>query len=49
LWLAANGKQGTGVGYRSEYFRGMVVGLALTDAPDATVSFSIARFITERG
>lgn len=49
LWLAANGKQGTGVGYRSEYFRGMVVGLALTNTPDATVSFSIAPFITERG
>jgi hypothetical protein len=48
-WLAANGKQGTGVGYGLEYFSGMVVGLALTDAPDATVSFSIAPFITERG
>ena len=42
-------KQGTGVGYGSEYFRGMVAGLALADAPDATVSFSIAPFITERG
>jgi hypothetical protein len=50
LWLAANGsKQGTGVGYGREYFRGMVVGLALTNTPDATVSFSIAPFITERG
>ena len=49
LWLAANGKQGTGIAYGSEYFRAMVVDLALTDAPDAPVSFSIAPFITERG
>ncbi|KAE8756751.1 hypothetical protein FSO04_27680 [Paraburkholderia madseniana] len=42
-------QQGTGVGYSSEYFRGMVSGLALADALDATVSFSIAAFITERG
>jgi hypothetical protein len=41
--------QGTGVGYSSEYLRGMVVGLALADAVDATVSFSIAAFSTERG
>lgn len=41
--------QRTGVGYSSEYFRDMVAGLALTDAPDATVSFSIAPFITEGG
>jgi hypothetical protein len=42
-------QQGTGVGYRSEHFRGMVVGLALADALAATVSFSIAAFTTERG
>jgi hypothetical protein len=41
--------QGTGVGYSSEYFRGVVVGLALADAPAASVSFSIAAFSTERG
>jgi hypothetical protein len=49
LWLAANGKQETGVGLGSEYLRGMVAGLALTNAPDATVSFSIATFTIERG
>lgn len=42
-------QQGTGVGYSSEYFRGVVFGHALADALDATVSFSIAAFITERG
>jgi hypothetical protein len=42
-------KRGTGVGYSSEYFCGMVVGLALVDAPDATVPFGIAPFITDRG
>jgi hypothetical protein len=42
-------KQGTGVGYSSEYFRGMVVGLALAEALDATVSFGIAPFIIEHG
>jgi len=42
-------KQGTGSRYSSDNFRGMVVGLALADAPDATVSISIAPFITERG
>ncbi|MGY6259089.1 hypothetical protein ACXIVK_37270 [Paraburkholderia caledonica] len=41
--------QGTGVGYSSEYFGGMVSGLALADAPYATGSFSIAAFIIERG
>lgn len=41
--------RGTGVGYSRECFRGMVVGLALADAVDATVPFSIAAFITERG
>ena len=40
---------GTGVGYSSEYLRGMVVGLALADALAATVSFSIAAFSTKRG
>ena len=41
-------QQGTGVGYSSEYFRGLVAGLALADALDATVSFSIAAFTIER-
>jgi hypothetical protein len=41
--------RGSGVGYSSEYFRRMVVRPALADAPDATVSFSIAAFITDRG
>ncbi|MDR6495211.1 hypothetical protein J2797_005127 [Paraburkholderia terricola] len=41
--------QGTGVRYSSDYFRGMVVGLALADAPDAPVSISIAPFITKCG
>jgi hypothetical protein len=41
--------QRTGVGYSSEYFRGMVAGLALVDALDATVSFSIGAFTIERG
>jgi hypothetical protein len=49
LWLAANGKQGTGIAYGSEYFRGMVAGLAPADAVDATVSFSVAAFTIERG
>ena len=42
-------QQGTGVGYSSEYFCGKAVGLALVDAPDATVPFGIAPFITDRG
>ncbi|CAE6908597.1 hypothetical protein R69927_05850 [Paraburkholderia domus] len=42
-------QRGTGVGYSSEYFRGMVSGLALADALDATVPFAIAAFITDRG
>ncbi|MFM0351175.1 hypothetical protein [Paraburkholderia sp. RL17-347-BIC-D] len=42
-------KRGTGVGYSSGYFCGKAVGLALVDAPDATVSFGIAPFITDRG
>lgn len=42
-------QRGTGVGYGSEYFCGMVSGFALADAVNATVSFSIAAFITERG
>lgn len=41
--------RGTGVGYSRECFCGMVVGLALADAVDATVPFSIAALITERG
>lgn len=41
--------QRTGVGYSSEYFHGMVARLALADALDATVSFSIAAFTIERG
>ncbi|NPT58698.1 hypothetical protein [Paraburkholderia elongata] len=42
-------KRGTGVRYSSEYFCGMVVGLVQVDAPDATVPFGIAPFITDRG
>jgi len=43
------GTQRIGVGYSSEYFRGMVAGLALAEALDGTVSFSIAAFTIERG
>ncbi|MBK5125665.1 hypothetical protein IQ288_38250 [Burkholderia sp. R-69980] len=42
-------KRGTGVGYSSEYFCGIVSGLALADALDATVPFGIAAVITDRG
>lgn len=41
--------QRNAVGYRSEFFRGMVGGLARADTLDASVSFSIAAFTIERG
>jgi len=43
------GTQRIGVGYSSEYFRGMVAGLAPADALLATESFSIAAFTIARG
>jgi hypothetical protein len=41
-------KRGSDVEYSSEYSRGMVAGLALVDALDAAVPFSVAPFITDR-
>jgi hypothetical protein len=41
-------KRGGDVGYSSEYFRGVIAGLALVDALDAVVPFSVAPFITDR-
>jgi len=48
LWPGANGRKELALGTVANIFRCMVAGLALADTPDATVSFSIAPFITER-
>lgn len=42
-------QQRTGVDYSGVYFCGMVSGLALPEALDATLSFSVASSITEHG
>lgn len=45
----AERKQGLGVGWSSDYFRGWLFGLSCAGALDAAISLAAHRFINERG
>lgn len=45
----AERKQGTGIGWHADYFRGWLHGLAIADAIAGDVSLSAHQFINERG
>jgi hypothetical protein len=49
LWPGANGREELALGTVANVSAAWLSGLALADAVDATVPFSSAAFITERG